>query len=128
VKLVKSVVVIGSTFDTTYSPGSENSVGPNGLQNLMSYALGGTGPGSSPAQQVMSSDSNGLTLTANIRNNDSSLTVEGQWSYSLEGPWYNVPLTPTGSTSAVPNTTTKSFTQPVDPNRPSKFLRFKVTK
>jgi hypothetical protein len=128
VKLVKSVVVIGSTFDTTYSPGSEKSVGPNGLQNLMSYALGGTGPGSTPAQQVMSSDSNGLTLTANIRNDDLSLTVVGQWSYSLEGPWYNVTLTPTGSTSAVPNTTTKSFTQRVDPYHPRKFLRIQVTK
>jgi hypothetical protein len=90
----------------------------------------------------LTSDAYGLTLTANIRNDDSSLNVQGiegvieggkvvgQWAYSLEGPWNDVQLTPTGSTSAVLNTTTKSFTQPVDldPNQPTKFLRIKVTK
>jgi hypothetical protein len=129
VKLVKSVVVIGSSFDTTYPPGSENSVGPNGLKNLMNYALGGAGPSSSPALPVLTSDVDGLTLTANIRNDDNSgLNVVGQYAYSLEGPWNDVTLMPTGSTSAVPNTTIKRFTQPVDPDQPRKFLRFKVTK
>ena len=142
VKLVKSVVVIGSTFDTNYPPGTEEATGPNGLKNLLNYALGGTGLNSSPALPVLTSDAYGLTLTANIRNDDSSLNVQGiegvieggkvvgQWAYSLEGPWNDVQLTPTGSTSAVLNTTTKSFTQPVDldPNRPTKFLRIKVTK
>jgi hypothetical protein len=143
VKLVKTVVVIGSTFDTTYPLGSEDTVGPNGLKNLMNYAFGGTGQSSSPALPVLSIDTNvltgeanGLTLTANIRNDDSSLNfqgieggkVVGQWAYSLEGPWTNVQLTPTGSTSAVPNTTTKSFTQPVDPSQPRMFLRIEVTK
>jgi autotransporter-associated beta strand protein len=129
VKLVKSVVLVGSSFDTTYSPGSENTDGPNGLKNLMNYAFGGTGPSSSPALPVLTSDANGLTLTANIRNDDNSgLNVVGQYAYSLEGPWHDVTLTPTGSTSAVPNTTTKRFTQSVDPDQPRKFLRFKVTK
>jgi autotransporter-associated beta strand protein len=128
VKLVKSVVVVGSSFDTTYPLGTENTPGPNGLKNLMNYAFGGTGPSSSPALPVLTSDANGLTLTANIRNDDNSgLNVVGQYAYSLEGPWYDVTLTPTGSTSAVPNTTIKSFTQPVDPSQPRQFLRFKVT-
>ena len=131
VKLVKS----GSTFGSIYPSGSEETVGSNGLQNLMSYALGGTGPSSSPALPVLSIDTNvltgeanGLTLTANIRNDDSSLTVVGQWAYNLEGPWTDVQLTPTDSTSAVPNTTTKSFTQLVDPSQPRKFLRIQVSK
>jgi len=129
VKLVQSAVVVGSTFDTTYPPGSENIVGPNGLKNLMNYALGGTGSSSSPALPVMSSDSNGLTLTANIRNDDTGLNVVGQYAYSLDGTWYDVTLSPVvGATSAVPNTTVKSFTQAVDANQPRKFLRLKVTK
>jgi len=137
VKLVKTVVVTGSTFDTTYVAGTEQEVGPNGLRNLMNYALGGTGSSSSPALPVLTSDGNALTLTANIRNDDSSLNfqgivggkVVGQWAYNLEGPWTNIQLTPTvGSTSAVPNTTTKSFTQSVDPSQPRKFLRIQVTK
>ena len=130
VKLVKSVT--GSTYETYYAAGSEAQVGSNGLPNLMSYALGGTGASSSPALPVLTIGSNGITLTANIRNDDSNLNlpgkVVGQWAYNLEGPWNDVQLTPTGSTSAVPNTTTKSFTQPVDPSQPRKFLRFKVTK
>jgi fibronectin-binding autotransporter adhesin len=127
VKLVKSVT--GSTYEKYYAPGSEGQVGSNGLTNLMNYALGGTGTSSSPALPVLTSDANGLTLTANIRNDDNSgLNVVGQYAYSLEGPWNDVQLTPTGSTSAVPNTTTKSFTQSVDPSQPRKFLRIKVTK
>jgi autotransporter-associated beta strand protein len=132
VKLVKTVVVIGSTFDTTYPVGSEETVGPNGLKNLMNYALGGTALNPSPELPVLTIDANGLTLTANIRNDDSNLNlpekVVGQWAISLEGPWTDVPLTPTGSASAVPNTTTKSFTQSVESSQPRKFLRFKVSK
>ena len=132
VKLVKTVVVIGSTFDTTYPVGSEETVGPNGLKNLMNYALGGTALNPSPELPVLTIDPNGLTLTANIRNDDSNLNlpekVVGQWAISLEGPWTDVPLTPTGSASAVPNTTTKSFTQSVESSQPRKFLRFRVTK
>jgi autotransporter-associated beta strand protein len=132
VKLVKTVVVTGSTFDTTYPVGSEEVVGPNGLKNLMNYALGGTALNPSPELPVLTIDENGLTLTANIRNDDSNLNlpekVVGQWAISLEGPWTDVPLTPTGSASAVPNTTTKSFTQSVESSQPRKFLRFRVTK
>ncbi|NBQ55756.1 MAG: hypothetical protein EBU36_03745 [Verrucomicrobia bacterium] len=129
VKLVKSAVV-GSTFDTTYPPGSENTIGPNGLKNLMNYALGGTGSSSVTALPVLSSDVNGLTLTANIRNDDTGgLSVVGQYAYSLDGTWYDVTLSSVvGATSTVPNTTVKSFTQAVDPNQPRKFLRLKVTK
>jgi len=129
VKLVKTVVPTGPTFDTTYPLGSENTVGPNGLKNLMNYALGGTGSSSSPALPVLSSDSNGLTLTANIRNDDTGLNVVGQYAYSLDGTWYDVTLSPVaGATSAVPNTTVKSFTQAVEADKPRKFFRFKVTK
>jgi len=132
VKLVKSVT--GSTYETYYAAGSEAQVGSNGLPNLMSYALGGTGASSSPALPVLTIGSNGITLTANIRNDDSNLNlpgkVVGQWAYNLEGPWNDVELTSTGSTSAVPNTTIKSFTQSVEltPTRPKKFLRIQVTK
>jgi len=133
VKLVKSFVVTGSTFDTIYPPGSEEVVGPNGLKNLMNYALGGTGSSSSPALPVLTVGANGLTLTANIRNNDSSLNmpgkVVGQWARSLEGTWTDFPLTDViGATSSVNNTTVKSITVPIEAGEPRKFLRIKVSK
>jgi autotransporter-associated beta strand protein len=133
VKLVKTVVVTGSTFDTIYPPGSEEVVGPNGLKNLMNYALGGTGPSSSPALPVLTSDGTEITLTANIRNNDSSLNmpgkVVGQWARSLEGTWTDLPLTDVlGATSGVDNTTVKSITVPIEAGEPRKFLRIKVSK
>jgi len=124
-----TVPVMGSTYTGVgYTAQTENVISANGLSNIMNYALGGTGANSSPALPVFTSDANGLSLTANIRNDDNSgLNVVGQYAYSLEGPWYDVTLTPTGSTSAVPNTTTKRFTRPVDPGQPRQFLRFKVT-
>jgi hypothetical protein len=133
VKLVKTVVVTGSTFDTTYVAGTEQEVGPNGLRNLMNYALGGTGSSSSPALPVLTIDGNELTLTANIRNDDSSLNmpgkVVGQWARSLEGTWTDFPLTDViGATSSVNNTTVKSITVPIEAGEPRKFLRIKVSK
>ena len=129
VKLVKTVVPTGPTFDTTYPPGSEKTVGPNGLQNLMNYALGGAGSSSSPALPVLSSDANGLTLTANIRNDDTTLRVVGQYAYSLESDWHDFALTPSPIPNAPSSTlTTMSFTPPGQQNQPRMFLRLSVTK
>jgi len=127
----------GSTFTGLgYSAGSENDLGANGLKNLMNYALGGTGPSSTPAAPVFSISGTTLTLTGNIRNDDSSLNfqgivggkVVGQWAYDLNGPWTNVDLTDTGASSTVANTTVKSFTQEVESGQPRKFMRFQVSK
>ena len=130
IKLVKTVVVSGSTFDTTYSPGSEEAVGPNGLKNLMNYALGGTALNPSPDLPVLTIDANGLTLTANIRNDDNSgLTVDGEYADSLEGPWTKVKQEEWNpdANSSVPNLTVKSFTRAFG-SQPRQFLRFRVTK
>ena len=118
----------GPTFDSLYTPGSENGLGSNGLPNLMNYALGGNGPSSTPALPVLTSDANSLTLTANIRNSGQGVTVVGQYAYDLAGPWADVDLTPTMASSSVANTTVQYFSQPVESNKPRKFLRFKVTK
>jgi autotransporter-associated beta strand protein len=120
----------GSTFTGLgYSAGSENDLGANGLKNLMNYALGGTGPSSTPAAPVFSISGTTLTLTGNIRNDDNSLTVIGQYAYDLNGPWTDVVnLATTGATSTVANTTVKSFTQTVEYGRPRKFMRFQVSK
>jgi len=118
----------GPTFDSLYTPGSENGLGSNGLQNLMNYALGGTGPSSNPALPVLTSSASSLTLTANIRNSGQGVNVVGQYAYNLAGPWNDVNLTPTGASSSVNNTTVKSFSQAVESDKPRKFLRFKVTK
>ena len=125
--IVTSSAPVGPTFASTYPSGSENTVGSNGLQNLMSYALGGTGPGSTPALPVLTSDGTKLTLTANIRNDGQGVGVVGQYAYSLDGPWNDVPLTPTGATSTVANTTVKAFSQAIETGQPRKFLRFKAT-
>jgi hypothetical protein len=130
IKLVKTFVVTGSTFDTTYVAGTEQEVGPNGLRNLMNYALGGTGSSSSPALPVLTVGVNGLTLTANIRNDDNSgLTVDGEYADSLEGPWTKVKQDEWNpdANSSVPNLTVKSFTRAFG-SQPRQFLRFRVTK
>jgi hypothetical protein len=115
-----------SDYSSLYGTGSEETLGVNGLKNLMNYALGGTGPDSSPVLPVLTSDASSLTLTANIRD---GVTVVGQYAYSLDGQWFNKTLLPVqGATSAVPGTTVKSFTQAVNVNEPRMFLRLQVTK
>jgi autotransporter-associated beta strand protein len=117
----------GPTFATTYPEGSENAIGQNGLKNLMSYALGGTGPSSTPALPVLTSGGTNLTLTANIRNDRQGVRVVGEYAYSLNGPWNEVVLTPTSTPSTVLNTTVKAFSQAIEPGQPKKFLRLRAT-
>ena len=117
----------GPTFRTTYPENSENTVGPNGLKNLMNYALGGTGPSSTPALPVLTSDGTSLTLTANIRMDGQGVRVVGEYAYSLDGPWNPVDLTATGATSTVPNTSVKAFSQAIESGQPRKFLRLKAS-
>jgi hypothetical protein len=116
----------GPTFGTTYPEGRENTIGPNGLKNLMSYALGGTGLSSTPALPVLTSDGTSLTLTANIRNSGQGVNVVGQYAYDLAGPWTDVALT-SGVPSSVANTTVRSFSQDMESDKPRKFLRFKAS-
>jgi len=125
---VNAATSSGPTFETTYTAGTENNLGPNGLQNLMNYALGGTGPTSSPALPVLTSDGNSLTLTANIRNSGQGVAVLGQVAESLDGPWTDVTLTATGASSVVTDTTVKALSALVETNKPRKFLRLKATK
>jgi autotransporter-associated beta strand protein len=120
-------LVTGSTFASLYPAGSEATVGINGIKNLMNYALGGTGESSTPALPVLTTGVDGLTLTANVRSDDTTLSVKGQYATDLSGPWTDVTL-PEGTTSSVANTKIKSFTIAIDPAQPKKFLRFQVTK
>ena len=117
----------GPTFRTTYPEGSENTIGPNGLKNLMNYALGGTGLSSTPALPVLTSDGTSLTLTANIRMDGQGVRVVGEYAYSLDGPWNPVDLAATGATSTVPNTSVKAFSQAIESGQPRKFLRLKAS-
>ena len=124
---VTGELVTGSTFASLYPAGSEATVGINGIKNLMNYALGGTGESSTPALPALTTGVDGLTLTANIRSDDTTLSVKGQYATDLSGPWTDVTL-PEGTTSSVANTKIKSFTIAIDPAQPKKFLRFQVTK
>jgi autotransporter-associated beta strand protein len=114
----------GPTFEGTYGSNDPLAVNPaNGLSYLMNYALGGTGPNSTPALPVLTVGGDGLTLTATVRNDDPSLRFYGQWTTDLSGTtdsWedHTVELTP-------PNL---SFSQDVESGKPRKFMRFKVTK
>ena len=124
---VTGELVTGSTFASLYPAGSEATLGSNGLSNLMNYALGGVGESSIPALPALTTGADGLTLTANIRSDDTTLSVKGQYATDLNGPWNDVTL-PEGTTSSVANTKIKSFTIAIDPAQPKKFLRFTVTK
>ena len=130
VNVIITPQLVGSTFTGLgYIAGSENELGANGLKNLMNYALGGTGPSSTPAAPVFSISGTTLTLTGNIRNDDNSLTVIGQYAYDLNGPWTDVVnLATPVATPTVANTTVKSFTQEVESGQPRKFMRFQVSK
>jgi autotransporter-associated beta strand protein len=130
VNVIITPQLVGSTFTGLgYIAGSENELGSNGLKNLVNYALGGTGPSSTPAAPVFSISGTTLTLTGNIRNDDNSLTVIGQYAYDLNGPWTDVNLTDTtGASSTVAKTTVKSFTQTIESGQPRKFMRFQVSK
>jgi autotransporter-associated beta strand protein len=121
-------LVTGSTFASLYPANSEATLGSNGLSNLMNYALGGVGESSIPALPQLTVGVNGLTLTGNVRTDDTGLTIRGETATSLSGPWTPVDLSATGAPSAVLKTTVKSFTVPIDPAEPKKFLRFTVTK
>jgi hypothetical protein len=115
----------GSTYTSVgYIAGTESEIAANGLSNLMNYALGQNGPSASfPAMPVLSTDSNAMTLTAKARTDDSSLKFYGQWTTDLSGITdrfedHSQELTP-------PNL---SYSQTIDPNVLSKFIRFKVLK
>ena len=125
---VTGELVTGSTFASLYPANSEATLGSNGLSNLMNYALGGVGESSIPALPQLTVGVNGLTLTGNVRTDDTGLTIRGETATSLSGSWTPVDLSATGAPSAVLNTTVKSFTVPIDPAEPKKFLRFTVTK
>jgi autotransporter-associated beta strand protein/T5SS/PEP-CTERM-associated repeat protein len=125
---VTGELVTGSTFASLYPANSEATLGSNGLSNLMNYALGGVGESSIPALPQLTVGVNGLTLTGNVRTDDTGLTIRGETATSLSGPWTPVDLSATGAPSAVLNTTVKSSTVPIDPAEPKKFLRFHVTK
>jgi autotransporter-associated beta strand protein len=92
-------------------------------QLLMNYALGGTGPNSTPALPVLTVEGNVLKLTATGRSDDPSLRFYGQWTTDLSGTtdrWedHTVELTPPGLL----------FSQGVEIDKPRKFMRLKVTR
>jgi autotransporter-associated beta strand protein len=124
--IVNSNAPVGPTFASTYPSGSENTVDSNGLQNLMNYALGGTGPGSNPALPVLTSDASSLTLTANIRNSGQGVSVVGQYAYDLVGPWLEDKVSTTTGGSIVENTKETRFSIQLEPGQPRKFLRLKA--
>jgi autotransporter-associated beta strand protein len=118
VKLVKSVA--GSTYGKYFTSGSENEVGSNGLTNLMNYALGQNGPNAPlPAVPALSMHSNGMTLAASARTDDSSLRFYVEWTTDLSGvddSWHATEV-------FAPN-----LTGTIEYGGLRKFLRFRVTK
>jgi autotransporter-associated beta strand protein len=127
--IVTSAEPTSPTFESVYT-GSINpsAINPaNGLAYLMNYALGGTGPSSTPALPVLTSNGTSLTLTANIRKSGQGVNVVGQYAYDLAGPWNDVALAPAGATTTVTDVTVQSFTRDVESGRPKIFMRLKAT-
>ena len=113
----------GSTYTGVgYNAGSENVVAANGLSNLMNYALGQNGPSAAfPAAPVLSTDSNGMTLTAQGRTDDTSLRFYVQWTTDLSGVNDNWDL---HSTEVLPPNLTGTIPYGAD----RKFIRLKVVR
>jgi autotransporter-associated beta strand protein len=119
--LTFSVPSSGSTYTGVgYAAGTENVIAANGLSNLMNYALGQNGPNAPfPALPVLSTDSNGMTLAATARTDDSSLRFYVEWTTDLSGvddSWHATEV-------FAPN-----LTGTIEYGGVRKFLRFKVTK
>jgi autotransporter-associated beta strand protein len=119
--LTFSVPSSGSTYTGVgYPTGTENVIAANGLSNLMNYALGQNGPNAPfPAVPVLSTDSNGMTLAATARTDDSSLRFYVEWTTDLSGvddSWH-------ANEVFAPN-----LTGTIEYGGVRKFLRFKVTK
>jgi hypothetical protein len=77
----------GSTYTSVgFSVGTEYVIAANGLSNLMNYALGQNGPNAPfPVPPVLGTDSNGMTLTATARTDDSGLKFYVEWTTDLSG-------------------------------------------
>jgi autotransporter-associated beta strand protein len=113
----------GSTYTSVgFRAGTEYETAENGLSNLMNYALGQNGPNAPlPAKPVLSTDSNGMTLTATARTDDSSLKFYVEWTTDLSGV--------TDSWDAHSNRVfPPNLTGTITYGQQSKFLRIKVSK
>jgi hypothetical protein len=127
--IVTSAEPTSPTFESVYTGNiNPSAINPaNGLAYLMNYALGGTGPSSTPALPVLTSDGTSLTLTANIRNSGQGVDVVGQYAYDLAGPWLEDKVSTTPGGSIVENTKETRFSVQVESGRPKKFMRLKAT-
>jgi len=103
----------------------------DGISNLMAYALGAASPGSLVVPPTLNtSDSTKLTITALIRINDPSLSVEGEYGLT-PGTWVTgSPIPGVESSSqagAVAGVTQRQdFSVPRETD-PKKFLHLKAT-
>jgi len=119
----------GPTFEDAYRGIDPLAINPaNGLAYLMNYALGGTGPSSTPALPVLTSDGTSLTLTANIRDTGQGVNVVAEYTYDLAGEWRTDQVSITPGETVVANTKLTSFSIQVESGRPKKFMRLKAIK
>jgi hypothetical protein len=98
----------GTTFGGYFSGVSPTNVGSDGLTYLMKYALGGTNTNDRVAWPIVSMNGSSLTLTANVRTNDTNLTIVGQSTTDLAGTWTTI----SPNSNGVPSTNTNSSAVP----------------
>jgi hypothetical protein len=119
----------GSTFSNAYSGKTLNEVAPNGLTYLANYAFGGNDvtPATLPVQDT--SDPTKLRLIVVFRTDDSSLTLGGQASSSLEAAWSSAGVTVVdGDSAGLPANMARKVISVDRGSDPKKFLRATVTK
>ena len=85
-----TITALGTTFDVYFNGVNPTNVGSDGLTYLMKYALGGTNTNDRVAWPIVSMNGSTLTLTANVRTNDTNLAIVGQSSTDLAATWTTI--------------------------------------
>jgi hypothetical protein len=80
----------GTTFGGYFVGVNPTNVGSDGLTYLMKYALGGTNTNDRVAWPIVSMNGSTLTLTANVRTNDTNLAIVGQSTTDLAATWTTI--------------------------------------
>ena len=73
----------GPTFANAFGGASATDLGPDGMANLLRYALGANSSSGSVVKPVTTLDANNLSITAIVRINDPKVTVVGESATDL---------------------------------------------
>jgi len=81
----------GPTFASAFENASATAVGPDGMANLLRYAMGANSASASVVKPVSSLDASNLSITAIVRINDPKVSIVGQSATDLAA-WSATPI------------------------------------